>query len=87
MRLPQNLDLGAAAPLLSAIKEARGQALELDASGVDRLGGLCLQVLLATQEQWRRDGVAFSIVHPSPAFVEGAQLMAASDLAPQGGAS
>ena len=87
MRLPQNLDLGAAAPLLATIKEARGHALQLDASEVERLGGLCLQVLLAARAQWRTDGVDFSILNPSAAFAEGARLMAAADLAPQGGAS
>ncbi len=87
MRLPQNLDLGAAAPLLSTIKEARGQALQLDASGVDRIGGLCLQVLLAARAQWRTDGVDFSIVNPSAAFAEGVQLMAAVELAPREGVS
>lgn len=83
MRLPQILDLGAAAPLWSDVCAARGQPLVLDASGVERLGGLCLQVLLAARAQWRDDGFALSIVNPSPSFIEGARLMGAQDLAAQ----
>lgn len=83
MRLPQILDLGAATPLWASLSGARGQALHLDASDVERLGGLCLQVLLAAQAQWRADGVDFSIVNSSAAFAEGVRLMAAKDLMPQ----
>ena len=83
MRLPQILDLGAATPLWASLSGVRGQPLHLDASGVERLGGLCLQVLLAAQAQWRADDVDFSIVNSSAAFAEGVRLMAASDLAPQ----
>lgn len=84
MRLPQILDLGAAAPLLSDIVAARGGAIELDASGVERIGGLCLQVLLAARAQWSADGLEFAITNPSAAFVEGVELMGASDLASGG---
>ena len=41
------LDLKAAGPLRGALLERRGHPLELDAADVQRLGGLCLQVLLA----------------------------------------
>ena len=85
MQLPAVLDLGAAGPLWAALNARRGQPVELDASGVERLGGLCLQVLLAAQKQWNADGAAFSVVNPSPAFSDGTTLMAAPDLAPQGG--
>lgn len=84
MRLAQILDLAAATPLWSSLCDARGAPLHLDASEVERIGGLCLQVLLAAQAQWRADGVEFSIVSPSAAFSDGLRLMAASDLAPQG---
>jgi chemotaxis protein CheX len=87
MRLPQILDLGAAAPLQAELSAARGQPLQLDASGVERLGGLCLQVLIAAQAQWRADAVEFAIANPSAAFAEGARLMAAHNLTSQGGVS
>lgn len=87
MKLPAILDLGAAAPLRLQLLERRGQALELDCADVERVGGLCLQVLIAARAQWRTDGVGFQIVSASSAFVDAARLMAADDLAPQGGAS
>jgi chemotaxis protein CheX len=66
--------------------ELRGQKLTLDGAEVERLGGLCLQVLIAARNQWRVDGVDFQIVNPSPAFRDGARLMAAEDVASQGDA-
>lgn len=86
MKLAPVLDLSAATSLSDALKAARGQPLEVDASEVERLGGLCLQVLAAAQAQWRADGAPFSIARPSEAFLQGAQLMAAHDLAPKEGA-
>jgi chemotaxis protein CheX len=83
MKLASVLDLRAAKPLWADIHAARGQPLEVDASQVERLGGLCLQVLLAAQAQWRVDGLAFSIANPSPAFADGVKLMTALDLAPK----
>ena len=82
MQLAQTLDLGAAAPLWSEVSAARGQALELDASAVERIGWPCLQVLLAARAQWERDGLAFAIRNPSPAFADGLRLMGAGDLLP-----
>ncbi len=79
MKLVPVLDLGAAAPLWANLCEVRGQPLEIDASAVDRLGGQCLQVLLAARAKWASDGVPFSISSPSPAFLEAAQLMMGDD--------
>lgn len=81
MRLPQNLDLSAAGPLWSDLCAARGQPVELDASSVERIGGLCLQVLLAAQAQWRADGIAFAVTNYSAAFADGVQLMGATEFA------
>lgn len=82
MKLPEVLDLAAARPLWSELSGALGNPVVLDASGVERLGGVCLQVLLAARMQWQRDGIPFAIVSPSPAFLDGLRLMAASELAP-----
>lgn len=76
--LPRVLDLGAAGPLWSALAGLRGQSLTLDASEVERFGGLCLQVLLAARTAWAGDG--FQIINPSPAFCAGAELMGAANL-------
>lgn len=84
MRLPQILDIGAAAPLWSELSRVRGKSLEVDASQVERVGGVCLQVLLAAQAAWLADGVTFCVVNPSAGFVEATRLMGAADLSGQG---
>ena len=80
LQLSANLDVLASAPLKEALLAACGTPLSLDASAVQRFGGLCLQVLLAARRQWSADGVAFEIVQPSAAFSEQARLLGATDL-------
>lgn len=80
MRLASNLDLGAARPLWTDLSAARRQPLDLDASDVQRLGGLCLQVLLAARACWSADGVPFRITNPSEPFLDALRLMAAEEL-------
>ena len=62
------LDLNAAAPLRSALLEQRGKPVSLDAASVQRLGGLCLQVLLSGARTWAEDGHGFEIHPRSSAF-------------------
>lgn len=77
MTLPETMDLKAAAGLKASILAQRGSPLELDASGVRRLGGLCLQVLLAAASTWRTDGQSFSLTTPSESFAEAIRLFGA----------
>ena len=83
MQLPETLDLKAAGPLRVALLEARGASVEIDASQVQRLGGLCLQVLLSAAATWSTDGHNLKISAASPAFAEGARRMGAQALAPE----
>jgi chemotaxis protein CheX len=62
------LDLRAAAPLRDVLLERRGGPIALDASRVEQLGGLCLQVLLAARQSWANDGASFAIVDRSAPF-------------------
>jgi chemotaxis protein CheX len=64
------LDLKAAAPLQAALLARRGQAVEIDGSAVQRLGGLCLQVLLSAHRTWLEDGGALIFGARSEAFDE-----------------
>jgi chemotaxis protein CheX len=80
LRLPEFLDLTAATPLKAELCARRGAPLELNASGVQRIGGLSLQILLAAATAWRMDGHLLQIVDPSAAFTEGLRLMGVSDL-------
>lgn len=79
IRLPAVLDLAAAAPLKESIAAVRGQAVEIDASDVERLGGLCLQVLAAARTAWTAEGHDFRIVNASEAFSSALALMGAGE--------
>lgn len=80
MQLSSSLDLAAVKPLWAELNASRATPLEIDAANVERLGGLCLQVLLAARRAWQSDGVAFAITNPSQAFTDAVVLMGASEL-------
>ena len=79
--LPAVLDLAAAGPLHAALLARLGGPVKIDAGEVRRLGGQCLQVLLAAQTRWAADGAAFDVLNPSPEFAEGLELLGATRLA------
>ena len=80
LSLAETLDLAAAAPLQTEILGLRGAPLTVDASGVRRVGGLCLQVLLAARTAWRSDDQAFGIADASPEFRNSLERVGAGDL-------
>jgi len=86
LALADCLDMTAAGPLAHELTARRGQAVALDAGAVRRVGGQCLQVLLAAEAAWAADGQAFEIINPSPEFADGLALMGAGYLA-SGGAN
>lgn len=80
LTLDANLDLRAAAPLREAFLERQGADLVVDASRVERIGGLCLQVLLSARETWRVDGLNLSVQHLGEELRGQLRLLGASDL-------
>ncbi|MBI1251528.1 MAG: STAS domain-containing protein [Alphaproteobacteria bacterium] len=80
MQLEANLDLRAASQLHTHLMAARGAELALDGSQVERMGGLCLQVLLAAQAAWSAEGHAFSIHTPSEPLLDALRTLGASSL-------
>lgn len=80
MQLAPTLDLAAAAPLCTELRAARGRPIEIDASSVERLGGLCLQVLLAAGRAWRAEDIPFALINPSQPFTDAIRMMAAEEL-------
>lgn len=62
------LDYRAVAPLRDALLERRGGPLEVDASRVEKMGALCLQVLVAARRAWSGDHVPFGFGARSAAF-------------------
>ena len=78
--LAEALDMRAAGPLLEEVRSRRGAPLALDGAHVERLGGQCLQVILAAQTAWAADGHGFEICNPSTALKEAWALMGAEPL-------
>jgi chemotaxis protein CheX len=73
--LPEVLDLKAATPLAGALLALRGSDIAIDASHVERVGGQCLQILLSAMTTWHADEATLDFVNPSPAFIEGFNLL------------
>ena len=82
LALAASLDMTAASSLAQDFTGARGQPLILDASAVRRLGGQCVQLLLAARMAWSQDGIGFELADPSPEFTEALALMGCPDLIP-----
>lgn len=78
--LPNVLDLRAATPLSSHLREHVGAPVALDAGQVERVGGLCLQVLIAAAAAWRDAGQQFHVVNASAAFRDDVRRMGATSL-------
>jgi chemotaxis protein CheX len=76
--LPPVLDLQAADPLRAELLSLRGRPLQVDASQVNRLGGLCLQVLMSAKKLWAEDGQSFTLEDPSEVFSEQLSAFGAS---------
>jgi chemotaxis protein CheX len=77
LQLEPVLDLGAAERLHARLMELRGQPLEIDASQVERLGGLCLQVLISARNTWQADGHSAVIGQASNTFEDAWAMFAA----------
>ena len=69
------LDLRAAAPLAAKFLARRGEAVEVDASRVQRMGGQCLQILLSAIKTWKADAIPLAVVEPSFGFIEGVRRL------------
>lgn len=69
--LSPHLDLTAAGPLAERLLAARGEPVVLLASGVEKLGAQCLQVLLSAVGTWKADMTPLDIAKPSGGFHEG----------------
>jgi chemotaxis protein CheX len=86
LRLPAVIDLRAASSLAENLRALRGRPVRLDASGVERLGGLGLQVLLSGRLTWRADRLDFTVEQASDAFQADCALMGAEGFDDQCGA-
>lgn len=80
LTLPGVLDLRAAAPLKAELQTHAASPLDVDASHVERIGGLCAQVLIAAAATWRGADLSFRVLNASQAFRVDLARMGASDL-------
>jgi chemotaxis protein CheX len=78
VRLPPVMDLGAAQELAGELMACRGGPAALDASDVQRVGSLGLQVLISARKAWQADGQALSLTHPSTPFNDALALAGAT---------
>ena len=83
--LPAVLDLQHAEPLRAELLALRGQSVTIDGSAVERLGGLCLQVLISAQQSWASDGQTLVIDRVSQAFADQWNAFGADFMAPEFG--
>lgn len=80
LRLPAVLDIRAAAPLRDDLLALRGTDVALDGAEVERIGGLCLQVLISAKKTWAMDGKAFDLTPASEALNEQLAAYGCADL-------
>jgi chemotaxis protein CheX len=81
LQLPATLDCKEAPLLAARLRALRGQPVKLDASRVNRLSGLCLQVLLSARNTWTSDNVPIAIEDASAVFSKGWSLYGAAPFA------
>lgn len=84
LTLAEVLDLNAAEPLKAELLALRGHELTLDASAVERLGGLCLQILMSARKTWAADGVNLRLGSVSQYWTEQWAAFGAPDFNTEG---
>jgi chemotaxis protein CheX len=75
LNLAAVLDLNEATALRDKLLSMRGSDIVIDASGVERVGGLCAQVLMAAEKTWDQDKQSFTFSKVSDAFEKTMQLV------------
>jgi len=79
LALPASLD-GAAAPSLAAsLLALKGKATDIDASSVEKISTLAVQVLLSAHRTWIADRVPLRIVTSSDRFNEAVARLGLAD--------
>lgn len=69
------LDLNEASALHGKLMALRGSNLVIDASAVERVGALCVQVLMAGAKSWEEDKHTYTFSKVSDAFTKTTQLI------------
>ena len=69
------LDLNEASSLRGTLMGLRGSNVAIDASGVERIGTLCVQVIMAAAKTWDEDKLSFTFSKVSDAFQKTMQVI------------
>nr|WP_314092608.1 STAS domain-containing protein [uncultured Shinella sp.] len=69
------LDLNEATALHQQLMGLKGNPLVIDASAVERVGALCVQVLMAGAKSWEEEGKSFTFGKVSDPFMKTMQLI------------
>ena len=70
LKLPQSLDVAALRAVQKDLLDRRGKATTIDASDVERIGGLGVELLIAARRQWLEDAVVLQIIGVPDAMKE-----------------
>jgi anti-anti-sigma regulatory factor len=61
LKLPATMDVARARSLFDDLSQRRGTSLTIDASDVQKVSALAIEVLMSAQLQWRSDGIALNV--------------------------
>lgn len=70
LKLPQTLDVAAVRAVREHLLGRRGTTTTVDASEVERIGALGIELLIAAQRQWQKDERVLQLVGPSDAVMD-----------------
>jgi chemotaxis protein CheX len=73
LKLPQTLDVAAVRAVREDLLGRRGTDITVDASDVERIGALGIELLIAAQRQWRKDDSALKLVGVSDTVTDAFQ--------------
>ena len=80
VRLPAARISSTAGTLRDDLLALRGSDIVLDGGEVERIGGLCLQVLISARKTWALDGKALTLAPVSEALTEQLAAYGCADL-------
>ena len=75
LKLPQTLDVAAVRAVREDLLSRRGAAITIDASSVERIGALGIELLISAKRQWQQDDKPLQMVGmPDPVTAAFADL-------------
>jgi chemotaxis protein CheX len=75
LSLDKVLDLNEASSLHGRLMNLRGGDVTIDASAVERVGALCIQVLMSAAKTWEEEKLSFTFSKMSDALAKTMQLV------------